>query len=520
MIQFISSLVMASVALSLTNAADYVYTIPTVTNLLHGRGMGPVRSPGYLTARAEDNAFIREAIAERSGALEMSDDEIYPYPNPSGYSPSAYIWSLTDDDYRRLFPLSFDDVRSRINADFSLGEGICGYVKEKTNYTYNYLPLGEITESDFAVDGKRGVFYAIGDILAWPTNDFRKLQMIPGEPITAYCITNAYRVISKTKAMAYKTGFAGRRDISASRGANLLSVVSYTNDVETVLPLKVNVIDRHLTPSYSVHPDTFAEYTFKHDNDVITNTTCTHVSIQSETPTNTSRSLDAPWDFYLSYTRQKTRNLHFGCKAESTTIEDLYRLKKTQLAETVEETDSGYYIGIEQYYDLYSYIPVSVNDEKYGAPSEYDACLGVFLTRSKNLTRTVRDGAEIHTDDVMSTNEHAVAYFPVTLERTNHGPDTTNGKPGYHLYHVSRMSASYITRVILQRLGNYNQIQMPSFVHGFKTEEIVPYSDGSFNGYELNFETLTLFLDTSVRLELYLIFDKSHHATFSEGPTP
>ncbi len=95
----------SAVALSITNAADYISTVPVATNLIQGVGMGS--GGAYRALRAEDAEFLRTAFEER---LYLSAEPylgLFDEWGNSGRVPvesfSAGWSNLIDRDYRVSF---------------------------------------------------------------------------------------------------------------------------------------------------------------------------------------------------------------------------------------------------------------------------------------------------------------------------------------------------------------------------------------------------------------------------------
>ena len=196
----ISPLLAASpVRLSLTNAADYVSTIPVNTNLIKGIGMGA--GGAYTTLRAEDVEFLVSATVERfhfashsgSSWTDLGAIDCYVGRIPSclvdGY-PSAHMISNS-------YPATWND-RDRLGVPASYGRH--GFVPPDFDLWMDYQ------RSESTNGWMRGGFDAATDIRAVFLHDARPFTPEELEPAFAltnllshvpnlHDLTNAYAVI-------------------------------------------------------------------------------------------------------------------------------------------------------------------------------------------------------------------------------------------------------------------------------------------------------------------------------------
>jgi hypothetical protein len=196
----------APVALSLTNAADYVATVPVNSNLIQGVGMG--KDGAYRTVRAEDMEFLRTAFVER---MYYAADPFSPGLDVSGLESARVpvkqweiFWpGIVDLDFRLSQPES-DPVRFRPGDDktrsSSYGfvpaswEPWTGYLK--TAGTNGWVRNGYDASTDIRAvfDSPNSDGISTNDVPRGSTNDVSRGLLIAGA-LSLATITNAYALI-------------------------------------------------------------------------------------------------------------------------------------------------------------------------------------------------------------------------------------------------------------------------------------------------------------------------------------
>ncbi len=191
-----STLAAAPVALSLTNAADYVSTIPVMTNLIKGVGMG--EGGAYRTIRGEDAEFLASAVIERwrfaSGSgtswTELGNTDHYQARVPSRVYWPDYEDSMISNSYpaswgTALTPGSPYARHGFVPSDFDIWSD---YRRSET--TNGWVRTGLDARTDIrAVFASGASGFAEEDIPYGITNIFRSV------PIFAV-VTNVYAAIS------------------------------------------------------------------------------------------------------------------------------------------------------------------------------------------------------------------------------------------------------------------------------------------------------------------------------------
>ena len=186
------------VALSLSNATDYVSSIPVNTNLIKGIGMGA--GGAYTTLRAEDTEFLVSATVERFHFASHSGDaftdlgaiDCYVGRIPSrlvdGY-PSALMISNS-------YPVTWDD-RDRLGVPVSYGRH--GFVPPDFDLWMDYQ-RSESTNGWF-----RAGYDAAEDIRAIFLPESRAFS--PEELAPAYALTNLFAGVPNVQVLtnAYAT---------------------------------------------------------------------------------------------------------------------------------------------------------------------------------------------------------------------------------------------------------------------------------------------------------------------------
>lgn len=190
----------APVALSLTNAADYVSSRPANSNLIVGVGMG--KDGAYRTVRAEDAEFLTTAILERLLFASGSGDR---YADAGGGAEVKYIGMMPNRVWR------FEDAEGMISNSFPVTwgtpippfattiRGRYGFVPDSFKIWDGFAP------SSATNDWVRNGFYATNDIHAvfalnasgFPASEipFSLTNLFRHIP-TFSSITNAYAVLS------------------------------------------------------------------------------------------------------------------------------------------------------------------------------------------------------------------------------------------------------------------------------------------------------------------------------------
>ena len=188
----------APVALSLTNAADYVSTIPVNSNLIQGIGMGA--GGAYRTVRAEDAEFLATALRERLHFASGSGGrytELGTAYKEVGMVPTRPRWVLDDYDYSNMISNSYpatwgEAIRPAVGGGAGDRHGFVpaaftvwdGYAPSQA--TNSWIRNGFDAESDLrAVFAAGATGYGAQDVPFALTNLFRNVP-------TLVAITNAY----------------------------------------------------------------------------------------------------------------------------------------------------------------------------------------------------------------------------------------------------------------------------------------------------------------------------------------
>lgn len=211
----------APVALSLTNAADYIATVPVNSNLIQGVGMGAVGA--YRTVRAEDMDFLAEALTERF------IDAAEPYPGTTGWTPydSARVPVAQADIFSTNYYIRAADFRVSLpDSDFGLATPFKpdSSSSDRSN-SYGFIPTDwqpwtGVLKMANTNGWVRNGYDAAADIRAVfdspasdgiPTNTIPQSIVFAG-PLSLDAMTNAYAIIEGDLCDAILRGNGPRSD--------------------------------------------------------------------------------------------------------------------------------------------------------------------------------------------------------------------------------------------------------------------------------------------------------------------
>ena len=213
----------APVALSLTNAADYIATVPVNSNLIQGVGMGA--GGAYRVTRAEDIEFLHTALQERIMlAAEPIPGLIYSWYNEPGRVPRAsddnYLWEAVRlRDFRTTY-LAADTNATDFAVNSSTYFGSFGFVPPNWQPWTGYLKItgtnGWERNGYDAASDIRAVFDQTGSV-GVPTNDIPTNLVFVGALSLAQ-ITNTYAVLDSG---VFDTILRGSEPVSTCLATNV-----------------------------------------------------------------------------------------------------------------------------------------------------------------------------------------------------------------------------------------------------------------------------------------------------------